>query len=183
LDDSLPKVLLRHHPPYQGSAVSGGVWHPDGCRCSGCIPARQVVIRQEYPSPGPPRTPQQHPRKPSPRKQSAGDYGIIGPLLLIVIPVILVGFWPVMVWHGYGGPTGNDWRWDIHSTVAESVYIGLIALFSLLIWAVNRPPKLPRAPRDLRGSIRRVWEAIDEDERGGPRRDLRDVANEEEAAR
>jgi len=68
-----------------------------------------------------------------------GDYGIIGPLLLIGGPIAVTCFWPVMVWHGYGGPTGTAWRWDIHSTIAEAAYLGIIGFCGFLVWLGNRP--------------------------------------------
>ena len=77
-----------------------------------------------------------------PRRQQGGDYGIIGPLVLIVFAVALVGFWPVMVWHGYGGPTGTAWRWDIHSTIAEGTYLGVIGFIALMCWLGTRPAKI-----------------------------------------
>lgn len=52
-----------------------------------------------------------------------GDYGIIGPLALIGGIVALIGFWPAMVWHGYTDTGG--WRWDIHSTIACSIWWAL----------------------------------------------------------
>lgn len=105
---------------------------------------------------------------------SRGDYGIIGPLILIAFAVTLIGFWPVMVVHGYTDTGG--WRWDIHSTIAELVYLGTVGFVALMIWLGNRPAKLPPAPRDLEGSVRQAWEAVDESLRGGPREDLRSVA-------
>jgi hypothetical protein len=107
-----------------------------------------------------------------------GDYGIIGPLILIAFAVALVGFWPVMVVHGYTDTGG--WRWDSHSTFAEAAYLGCVAFVALMIWLGNRPAKLPPAPRDLEGSVRQAWEAVDESLRGGPREDLRSVAAEAE---
>ena len=73
-----------------------------------------------------------------PRIPGQGDAGILFPLLGITFAVLLVGFWPAMVWHGYGGPTGNDWRWDIHSTVAELAYFGVIGFIAALIFLGNR---------------------------------------------
>jgi hypothetical protein len=72
------------------------------------------------------------------RVPGQGDWGIAVPAVLITFAVALVGFWPAMVWHGYGGPTGNDWRWDIHSTIAEAVYWGVIGFIAALIILGNR---------------------------------------------
>ena len=58
-----------------------------------------------------------------------------------------MGFWPVMVWHGEGGPTGTDWRWDIHSTVAEAVYLGVVGFVVLMAWLGNRPAGRLRPPK------------------------------------
>jgi uncharacterized membrane protein len=52
-----------------------------------------------------------------------GDYGIIGPLLLVIAVVAVLGFWPAMVWHGQTDTGG--WRWDIHSTIGCLVWWGL----------------------------------------------------------
>ena len=93
--------------------------HASSCRCPRCAPFRS---------------------KP-------GDAGIIGPVILIFFVVALAGFWPAMVWHGYGGPTGNDWRWDIRSTIAELVYFGTIGFIALMVWLGNRPAARPRPPR------------------------------------
>lgn len=79
------------------------------------------------------------------RRKPGNDYGIIAPLLGIAFAVALLGFWPAMVWHGYGGPAGTAWRWDIHSTIAETVYfgaIGFIAWMAWMAWLGNRPAKL-----------------------------------------
>jgi len=120
------------------------MWHPDGCRCSGCIPAPQVAIRQEYPSSGPPSTPQQRHRKPSPRKQSAGDWGIAIPAFLIIGLGWLVLCWPAIFAHGYTETGG--WRWDIHSTYACAAWWGFLAVSSLLGWAGHRASKPVAAP-------------------------------------
>src|SRR5512146_3590512 len=77
-----------------------------------------------------------------PSRKPRNDYGIIGPGLLIVFAVALIGFWPVMVWHGYGGPTGNDWRWDIHSTIAEGAYLGVVGFIVLMCWLGSRPAQI-----------------------------------------
>jgi hypothetical protein len=73
-------------------------------------------------------------------------YGIMGPAFVIFLIVAVTGFWPAMVWHGYGGPSGTSWRWDIHSTIAEAVYWGCIAFVVFLCWLgsrvpANRPPR------------------------------------------
>lgn|SRR5512146_2619547 len=87
-----------------------------------------------------------------PSRKPRNDYGIIGPGLLIVFAVALIGFWPVMVWHGYGGPTGNDWRWDIHSTIAEGTYLGVIGFIVLMAWLGSRPAKTASPPRPERAA-------------------------------
>lgn len=76
-----------------------------------------------------------------PRVPGQGDWGIAVPFFAGLMVVALVGFWPAMVWHGYGGPTGNDWRWDIHSTIAEAVYFGVIGFVAALVVAGNRPAR------------------------------------------
>ena len=52
-DDSVLGAL-RHHAPHKDSAVSGGTWHPGGCRCSGCRPpAARTATRPRPVSPRP----------------------------------------------------------------------------------------------------------------------------------
>ena len=51
----------------------------------------------------------------------------IGPGLLF----ILVSCWPAIFWHGQAKTGG--WRWDIHSTVACSVWWGSILLAAILL--------------------------------------------------
>jgi hypothetical protein len=113
--------------------VSGGTWHPAGCRCSGCRP----------------RTASQPPRSPRPvyaykprshayncrcsrctqvRARNKGNAGIIGPGLVVIFVVALVGFWPAMVWHGEGGPTGTAWEWNVDSTVGCCIWWGIWVL-------------------------------------------------------
>jgi hypothetical protein len=71
------------------------------------------------------------------RNSPQGDWGIIGPLILIFFAVALVGFWPVMVVHGTTDTGG--WRWDIHSTYAELAYVGTVGFVAWMIWLGNRP--------------------------------------------
>jgi hypothetical protein len=81
-----------------------------------------------------------------------GDWGLIGPLILIFFVVALVGFWPVMIVHGQTDTGG--WRWDIHSTYAELAYAGGVGFVALMIWLGNRPAKTrvaaPVTPERLR---------------------------------
>ena len=79
--------------------------------------------------------------------------GSAGPLILLAGILAAIGFWPAMVWHGYGGPTGTAWRWDVHSTIACCIWWGACALVSLLVYADRRaarrravPPSMPPAP-------------------------------------
>lgn len=81
-----------------------------------------------------------------PPSVAKGDCGIAVPFFAGVVAVALLGFWPAMVWHGYGGPTGNDWRWDIHSTVAEAVYFGVMAFIIALVVTGRRPASRTPAP-------------------------------------
>jgi hypothetical protein len=97
--------------------------HAYSCRCPRCTPQGGFVDRN----------------------------GIIGPGFLILCVVAVIGFWPAMVWHGYGGPTGTAWRWDIHSTIAEAVYFGAIGFIVFLCWLGNRPAQ--RGPRPPRGPL------------------------------
>ena len=70
--------------------MTGGTWHPDGCRCSGC---RQPAARYPAPSRRPAasqpvyRRPRSHayacrcPRCAGALRRNKGNYGIIGPLI------------------------------------------------------------------------------------------------------
>jgi hypothetical protein len=144
--------------------VSGGVWHPDGCRCSGCrTPAARTPAA---PRPAAPRpvyrsAPRSHAyncpcnRCVQVRAQNKGGVGILLPAALIIGVVTVVGFWPAMVWHGDGGPTGTAWRWNIDSTVAELTYFGAIAFVTVVIWLCRKyaymagpdPTALPQPDR------------------------------------
>jgi hypothetical protein len=106
-----------------------------------------VGRRQEVSHPG--RPARQPGRRPPARNTRGGvaDWGIVEWGLVLVAVMVVLG-WPAMVWHGKGGPTGNDWRWDIHSTIAEGVYLGIIGLIVFLAWLGNRLPadRAPKAP-------------------------------------
>ena len=82
----------------------------------------------------------------------SGEWGIIVPAVLIVGAVALLGFWPVMVWHGYTDTGG--WRWDIHSTVAELTYWGVIGFIALLYRADHKPDRTAAPPKPKR---ERAW--------------------------
>jgi hypothetical protein len=73
----------------------------------------------------------------------SGGYGIIGPALLVIGVVAVLGFWPAMVWHGYTDTGG--WRWDVHSTVAEAVYFGVAGFVVLMAWLGRRGGERPRS--------------------------------------
>ncbi len=96
--------------------------HADSCRCPRCEPFRRQA-------------------KGGPAYQYIDRNGIIGPAILVIGGIILTCFWPVLVWHGEGGVTGTDWRWDIHSTIAELVYLGSVSFVIFLCWLGSRPAK------------------------------------------
>lgn len=81
-----------------------------------------------------------------------GDWGLIGPLLLFGGITALVGFWPAMVWHGYTDTGG--WRWDIHSTVAELAYWGVLGFLAAMIALGNRPARTRAAVSAPPGRLR-----------------------------
>ena len=126
--------------------MSGGTWHPDGCRCSGC---RGAATRPAPYRPRAPRTPRPVYRRPRSHAYSCrcarcvqsmpsmknGDFGIIGPGLVFLIIVVPVFFWPAMVWHGHTATGG--WSWDIHSTIACLAYWGVLILPLVLLGIVS----------------------------------------------
>ena len=75
------------------------------------------------------------------------EWGIIGPAIGIFFVVAIFGFWPAMVWHGYTDTGG--WRWDIHSTIGELVYFGVLAFLALLVWLGNKMPADRKMEREL----------------------------------
>lgn len=79
------------------------------------------------------------------RTAGQGEWGIIVPAVLIIGAVALTGFWPAMVWHGYTDTGG--WRWDIHSTAAELVYLGVIGFMAALVAIGNRPARTAVKPK------------------------------------
>ena len=126
--------------------MSGGIVHPDGCRCPGCLPGQYVMRPAAPPRLRQNNTVQRRTSRP-PQRNTGGDAGIIGPVILIGGIVFLTLCWPALVWHGYGGPMGTDWRWDIHSTIACLVYWGVLIFIAGMIWLGNKPAKHPRPPK------------------------------------
>jgi hypothetical protein len=116
--------------------VTGGVWHPDGCRCPGCRPPPAPAPRPPVPLPLPlphPPAPRSSCRRPRSYRSAPGGgiiarYGIIGPAFVIILTVMITGFWPAMVWHGEGGPTGTAWQWDVRSTIGCCIWWGFLLL-------------------------------------------------------
>ena len=95
-------TVMGNQPVYRYPPRS----HASTCRCPRCLPFR-------------------------PRPGAGGTierYGLIGPLLLWGGIIAVIGFWPAMVWHGEGGPTGTAWRWDIHSTIGCLIWWGLVII-------------------------------------------------------
>jgi hypothetical protein len=128
--------------------VSGGVWHPDGCRCSGCRrpPATPAQYRPPAPRANRPvyRRPRSHAYScrcsrcvQSMPSMKNGDFGIIGPILVALVVIVPVFFWPAMAWHGYTATGG--WRWDIHSTIACLTYWCILVFLVILLGLANKP--------------------------------------------
>jgi len=81
------------------------------------------------------------------RERNKGDWGGIGTVFLICLIVMVVGFWPAMVWHGQNATGG--WRWDVHSTIGCCIWWGswLIVVFAFGVSnksARGRPPRPPK---------------------------------------
>jgi hypothetical protein len=59
--------------------------------------------------------------------------------MFFVIPfvIMIAGFWPAMVWHGEGGPTGTAWRWDVHSTIGCCIWWGFW-VFGIACWLIGK---------------------------------------------
>jgi hypothetical protein len=53
-----------------------------------------------------------------------------------LLGLVLAGlflFWPAFVWHGEGGFSGTEWKWDIHTTVACCIWWGSLIVMLLII--------------------------------------------------
>lgn len=104
-------------------------------------PPRPVASQPVY------RRPRSHayscrcPRCAEALRRSQGNAGAAGPLILVFFIVVIIGFWPAMVWHGEGGPAGTSWEWNIDSTVAELVYWGILVFIASLAAISNRVPR------------------------------------------
>lgn len=85
------------------------------------------------------------PARQQPRPPAQEDWGIAVPFFAGAMVIAVVGFWPAMVWHGYTDTGG--WRWDIHSTVAELVYLGVVAFIITLAWLGSRPARTAAPPK------------------------------------
>ncbi len=72
--------------------------HPNWCRCAGC---RRDIAEFES-------------------RQFKGTVGVAA----AVIAFALLGFWPAIVWHGQNDMGG--WRWDVNSTIACSIWWGVL---------------------------------------------------------
>ena len=68
--------------------------------------------------------------------------------LLLLVLSALFSCWPALVWHGRGGPTGNDWRWDTHSTVACSIWWGFMLVVGVIVVVGKRLPEISDQERD-----------------------------------
>jgi len=91
-------------------------------------------------------------------------------VLIIFGVLVLIGFWPAMVWHGYTDTGG--YRWDIHSTIACLTYWGILAalvgLGVLVSWGNKREAAKEKAaplppPICTHGNAVRVDSVLDKD--------------------
>jgi hypothetical protein len=80
------------------------------------------------------------------RTRNAGSYGAGLGIILGLLLGWLVLCWPALVWHGYGGPAGTAWRWDVHSTVACAVWWGVLVSAVFAGWLADRVGKRPVSP-------------------------------------
>lgn len=131
-----------------------GIVHPAGCRCPGCLPA-QYVMRPT----SPPRPYQARSRRPASRRQPARKNSS-GPTGFAILFGAIAGWfllsWPAYAWHGEGGPVGTAWRWNIDTTIACSIWWGLLLAAVLAIgvatgklrpeWSAKTPAVTPPAP-------------------------------------
>ncbi len=124
--------------------------HPNWCNCAGC---RRDIAEFES-------------------KQFKGTVGVAA----AVIAFALLGFWPAIVWHGQNDMGG--WRWDVHSTVACMVWWGILASVSAAIGVADARRRRLMRPVRMPPSAAEAREAVEDLDRGWPRRDLRDAAGD-----
>lgn len=126
------------------------ITHPDGCRCPGCLPS-QYVMRPA--SPPRPRTPARTPQR-QPARSGSSDYAKGWGYAILFVLAICTAIWPYWVWHGQNSAGGL--RWDIHSTIACSIWWGLLFAAFLAYgvatghlrpeWSAKTPAVKPQAP-------------------------------------
>lgn len=93
--------------------MTGGVQHPDGCRCPGCLPGQYVM------HPAPPR-----PAASAPARRQVRDSSGSGWFWLIVLMMILYGL-PAGIWHrGTGFVIAAAIWWPVLTGIVILALIG-----------------------------------------------------------
>jgi hypothetical protein len=155
-----------------GEAVNGGIVHPEGCRCPGCLP-RQYVIKPAAPGRPPVGAYRNRPartfRQPPQRRGSDGKgWGVVIGLALLAVFLV----WPGWAWHGQTATGG--YRWDGESTAAMLIWWGILAFWLIVAGLVRQanakrakpqpPPQIRQAPPAcLHRNAVRVESALDAD--------------------
>lgn len=127
----------------------GGVTHPEGCRCPGCLPG-QYVMQPNRPPAARASTSARN------RSQSSGGGAGIGILIPLFLAFLFIA-WPYCVWHGckYGGGQDlsgcgaeSEWVWNARSWAACGIWWGLLAAgFAAAVIAGGVKPRRVRPPK------------------------------------
>ena len=112
-----------------------GVWHPAGCRCLGCLP-RPFIMAPASPArnrsvrpPNTTRRPRTVTSRPvhrgpgSARPANSSSATALGLAAAFLGAVLL---WPLLAWHGDSGPGGTEWQWNGNTTIACSIWWGIV---------------------------------------------------------
>jgi hypothetical protein len=97
--------------------------------------------------------------------------------LFAIVGIVWIALAPFRIWHKIG--TDGNPHPDAATFIAYGVSGGVLFLLLMVfsIRAANR--RAASAPVPMPASVAEAWEAVDESDRGGPRKDLRSAANEE----
>ena len=107
---------LEEHQHFQDGAMSGGIVHPDGCRCPGCLPGQYVMTPAAPPRP--------RPSAPGPARPQPARSGSDGAFLLFWGFIIVAGLISAAV------------KGAAHHPAAAAWWAGGIIGGGLLLWGI-----------------------------------------------